>query len=64
MKASIKLTSALQTVIPYKMKYWRDYCLVKCIEKHFSEINIGNLNKIISYMRIKLQLGANFSVRV
>ena len=23
---------------PYKMKYWREYYLAKCIEKHFGEI--------------------------
>ena len=34
------------------------------MEKHFGEINIGDQNKIIFYMRIKLQLGANFTVRV
>ena len=32
--------------LPYKMKYWREYYLVKCIEKHFGKINIGNLDKI------------------
>ena len=42
------------------MKYWWEYYLAKCIEKHFGEINIGDLNKIIFYMRIKL----NFSVRL
>ena len=28
--------------ILYKMKYWREYYLVKCIEKHFGGINIGD----------------------
>ena len=50
--------------IPYKMKYWREYYLAKHTEKHFGKINIGDQNKIISYMHIKLQLGANFSMRV
>ena len=45
------------------MKYWRKYYLAKCIEKHFGEINIGYLNKSISYTYThKLQLKANFSV--
>ena len=34
------------------MKYWREYYLVKHIEKHFGGINIGDLDKIISYMRL------------
>ena len=38
------------------MKYWREYNLVKHIEKHFGGINIGNLGKSISYMYLKLQL--------
>ena len=32
------------------MKYWQEYCLVKHKRKHFGRINIGNLDKIISYM--------------
>ena len=31
--------------IPYKMKYWQEYYLVKCIEKYFGEITIGDLGK-------------------
>ena len=50
-------------VILYKMKYWREYYLAKCIEKRFGEINIGDVNKI-SHMHMKLQLGANFSIHV
>ena len=34
------------------------------IEKEFGRINIGDLDKIISYIRLKLQLGVNFNVRV
>ena len=30
--------------------------MAKLIEEHFGRINIGDLDKIISYMRIKLQL--------
>ena len=30
----------------YKKKYWREYYLAKCIEKHFGEINIGDLGKM------------------
>ena len=29
-----------------KMKYWREYYLAKCIEKHFGKINIGNLDEM------------------
>ena len=28
------------------MKYWQEYYLVKCIEKHIGEINIGDLNEM------------------
>ena len=45
-----------------KMKYWREYYLVKHKRKHFGGIIIGNLNKIISYMCLNLQLGVNFNV--
>ena len=34
------------------MKYWREYYLVNYIEKHFGGINIGDLDKIVSYMRL------------
>ena len=33
--------------VPYKMKYWQEYYLVKCIEKHFGKINIGNLDEML-----------------
>ena len=26
----------------YILKYWQEYYLVKCIEKHFGKINIGD----------------------
>ena len=29
------------------MKYWQEYYLVKCIEKHFGEINIGDLGELL-----------------
>ena len=29
------------------MKYWREYYLAKCIEKHFGEINIGDLDEML-----------------
>ena len=32
------------------MKYWQEYYLAK---QQFGEINIDNLDKIISYMRLK-----------
>ena len=50
--------------LTYKVKYWREYYLVKHIEKQFGGINIGDLNKVISYMHLKLQLRVNFNVRV
>ena len=28
------------------MKYWQEYYLAKCIEKHVGEINIGNLDEM------------------
>ena len=36
--------------ILYKMKYWREYCLAKHKRKHFGRINIGDSDKIISFM--------------
>ena len=36
------------------MKFWQEYYLVKHIEKWFGRINIGNLDEMISYMRLKL----------
>ena len=32
------------------MKYWREYYLVKCMEKHFDEINIGDLDEMLKNM--------------
>ena len=32
------------------MKYWREYYFVKHKRKYFGRINIGNLDKIISYV--------------
>ena len=29
------------------MKYWQEYYLAKCIEKHFGEINIGDLDEML-----------------
>ena len=29
------------------MKYWLEYYLAKCIEKHFNEINIGDVDKML-----------------
>ena len=29
------------------MKYWQEYYMAKCIEKHFGEINIGNLDEML-----------------
>ena len=38
------------------MKYWQEYYLVKCTEKHFGEVNnIGDLGKITGYFIQKLQ---------
>ena len=37
-------------VLPYKIKYWREYYLAKRIQKQFGRINIGDLDEIISYM--------------
>ena len=34
-----------EMLLPYKMKYWQEYYLAKCIEKHFGEINIGDLGE-------------------
>ena len=39
------------------MKYWREYYLAKHIEKHFGGINIGDLDKIVSYMRLNCWSG-------
>ena len=47
----------LCTYVPYKMKYWREYYLAKHIEKHFGGINIGDLDKIVSYMRLNCYSG-------
>ena len=30
----------------YKMKYWREYFLAKCIGKHLGKINIGDLDEM------------------
>ena len=38
--------------------------MAKHIEKQFGRINIGNLDKIISCMHLKLQLGVNFNVHM
>ena len=35
---------ALYKELPYKMKYWQEYYLAKCIEKHF---NIGDLDEML-----------------
>ena len=43
--------------MPYKMKCWREYYLAKFKRKHFGRINIGDFDKIISYMCLNLQLG-------
>ena len=32
------------------MNYWREYYSMKHQRKHYGRINIGNLDKIISYM--------------
>ena len=29
------------------MKYWWEYYLAKCIEKHFGEINIGDFDEML-----------------
>ena len=50
--------------MPYKMKYWREYYLVKHKRKCFSGINIDDLDKIISYVCLNLQLRVIFNVRV
>ena len=41
-----KCMTSLYRPIPYKMKYWREYYLAKCIEKHFGKINIDDLDEI------------------
>ena len=41
--ASVGLAQAC----PNKMKYWRGYYLSKCMEKHFGEINIGDLDEML-----------------
>ena len=33
------------SLLLYKMKYWQEYDLAKCIEKQFGDINIGDLDK-------------------
>ena len=38
--------------------------MAKHTEKQFGRIHIGDLDKIISYMCLKLQLRVNFNVRV
>ena len=43
--------------ILYKLKYWREYYLVKHKRKHCDGINIVDFDKIISYMHLNLQLG-------
>ena len=47
-----------------KMKYWREHYLVKHKGKQFGGINIGDLDKIISYVCSNWQLGVNSDVRV
>ena len=46
-------------LLPYKMKYWQEYYLANYKRKHFGGINIGNLDKIISYICLTWQLGSN-----
>ena len=46
------------------MKHWWEYYLAKHLQKQFDGINISDLDKIISYMSLKLQLGVNFDVRI
>ena len=51
---SNKYTATLKAIksdllLTCKMKYWREYCLVKYKRKKFGGINIGDLDKIISY---------------
>ena len=45
------------------MKCWLEYCLAKH-KKHFGRINIGNLDKIISYMFLICSLELFFDVRM
>ena len=49
-QAVCMLQLPIASYVPYKMKYWREYYLAKHIEKHFGGINIGDLDKIVSYM--------------
>ena len=40
------ITVFLNKIIPYKVEYWQEFYLAKCIEKCFGEINIGDLNEM------------------
>ena len=44
------------------MKHWQEHYLVKHKRKHFGRINIGDYDKIISDMRLNLQLGVKINV--
>ena len=44
---------------PYKMKFWWGYYLAKHKRKDFGGINIGDLDTIISYYVLKLQLAVS-----
>ena len=45
------------------MKYWQEYYLAKHKREHFGRINIGKLDKIISYV-LKFVAWSYFNVRV
>ena len=50
---NVCMTDLLLGVL-YKMKSWQEYYLVKHIEKQFGGINMGSLNKMIAYMRFRV----------
>ena len=47
----------LHNKLPYRMKDWREYYLVKHKRKPFGRINIGDSDKIISYMSLICSTG-------
>ena len=50
MEQNDRMIEYINDRIQFKMKYWREYYLVKCIEKHFGEINIGDLDESMTHI--------------
>ena len=51
-----KCMTSLYRLIPYKIKHWREYYLVKCIEKHLGKINIGDLDEILNFLHCTIYI--------